>query len=349
MKIKEEHNTVLLVEDDNYSAEILMEQLSDMNLFVDADPDKYPVFLKDSTAFSIGVIDVETAVSLVPAQDGNLAQPLLGGTPLYATPLHLYKNRTISTYFGDLADAFHLQDWFATIAIIFKAITGRNLFPRAARSFPGIVKILKSGRNRSDPDEAIVKAMGQKFWSSAATDIKIHLSTFSDVLNQLTLSVPEAMTSSIKTELEREAACLGQAIRRHVALSPLLKGEKNRTYLLEASSKTIAKQVTRWKNGAQLPDRHRQAAPQMVSFLSNLDRLKQGESEKRSAIAAIAEPSHHISAYALIEAMFQIAFRAMYKSRWKASPTPAESSPSASQPTMVKENSAMVTVILNDN
>jgi hypothetical protein len=292
---------------------------------------------------------VETAVSLVPAQDGNLDQPLLGGTPLYATPLHLYKNRTISAYFGDLADAFHLQDWFATIAIIFKAITGRNLFPRAARSFPGIVTILKSGRNRSDPDEAIVKAMGQKFWSAAATDIKIHLSTFSDVLKQLTLSIPESMTSSIKTELEREAACLGQAIRRHVALSPLFKGEKNRTYLLEASSKTIAKEVARWKNGVRLTDRHRQAAPQMVIFLSNLNRLKQGEAEKRSAIAAIAEPSHQISAYALIEAMFQIAFRAMYKSRWKASPTPAESSASASQPTMAKENSAMVTVILNDN
>jgi serine/threonine protein kinase len=207
------------------------------NLFLDADPHAYPGFLKNKHAFSIGVIDVETAVSLRPTRDGTIAQPLLGGTPLYATPLHLLKNGTISSNFGNLADTLHLQDWFATIAIIFKAVTGRNLFPRAARSFPAILKILKSGRSKTDPDEATVKAMSQKFWSAATTDIKTHLSAFSDVLNNINLSVPEAMASSIKAELEREEKCLRLAIRKHVSLSPLFKSEKNRRFLLEASSR----------------------------------------------------------------------------------------------------------------
>ena len=325
---------------------IALRDLKPDNLFLDADPDSYPVFLKNPTAFSIGVIDVETAVSLIPTRDGTITQPLLGGTPLYATPLHLLKNRTISVYFGNLADILHLQDWFATIAIIFKAITGRNLFPRAARSFPGVIKILKSSRSKSDPDEATVKAMSQKFWSAAATDIKTHLSAFSDVLSQLTLSVPEAMAPSIKAELEREEACLLQAIRKHVSLSPLFKSEKNRNFLLEASSDTIFKQVARWKNGAQLPDQHRQVAPQMVAFLNNLNRLKQGESEKRRAIAAFANPPHDVSAYSLLEAMFQIAFKAMYKSRWNALPITTEAS---DQQIAVKEDRSMVTAILNDN
>jgi hypothetical protein len=84
----------------------------------------------------------------------------------------------------------------------------------------------------------------------------------------------------------------------------------------------------------------------MVAFLNNLNRLKQGESEKRRAIAAFATPPHHVSAYSLLEAMFQIVFRAMYKSRWKALPTAAGAS---AQQTAVKEDRSMVTTILNDN
>jgi serine/threonine protein kinase len=325
---------------------LVLRDLKPDNLFLDADPGSYPGFLKNKHTFSIGVIDVETAVSLKPTRDGTIAQPLLGGTPLYATPLHLLKNRTIYANFGNLADALHLQDWFATMAIIFKAVTGRSLFPRAARSFPTILKILKSSRDRTNPDETTVQAMSQKFWSAAAIDIKTHLSVFSDVLNQLTLSVPETMAPAIKQELARENAIIHRAIRKHVSLSPLFKSEKNKVFLLEASCETLAKQVARWENHTQLSDQHQRVAPQMVAFLNNLNRLKQGELEKRRAIAAFATPPHDVSAYSLLEAMFQIVFRAMYKASWKAM---SAATGAAERETAVKDNRSMVTAILNDN
>ena len=325
---------------------LALRDLKPDNLFLDADPDTYPGFLKNKRAFSIGVIDVETAISLKPTHEGTIAQPILGGTPLYATPLHLLRNRTISSNFENLADVLHLQDWFATMAIIFKAVAGINLFPRAARSFPGMLKILKSSRDRTDPDEATVKAMSHKFWSAATTDIKTHLSAFSDVLNQLTLSVPETMAPAIKQELEREKALIHDAIRKHVSLSPLFKSEKNKVFLLEASCDTLARQVTRWENHTQLTDQHQRVASQMVAFLNNLNRLKQGEVEKRRAIAAFATPPHDVSAYSLLEAMFQIAYNAMYKSRWKALPAATKAS---DQQSAVKEDRSMVTTILNDN
>ncbi len=325
---------------------IALRDLKPDNLFLDANPDDYPVFLNSPEDFSIGVIDVETAISLVADRDGNVAQPLLGGTPLYATPLHLMKNRTIAANFGNVAEALHLQDWFASIAIIFKAITGRNLFSRSARSFPTVLKILKASRNRSDPDEATVKGMGRTFWSAAATDIKTSLALYSDVLNQVRLSIPDGMISTIKLELVREETCLNQAIGKHVSFSPLFKSEKNRAFLLNASSEAIVKQVARWQDVDKLPDQHRQLAPQMVAFLSNLNRLKQGIAEKRQALAALDSPPYQISAYSLIEAMFQITFRAMYKSRWDALPPSAETS---SEQAAVEDNRSMVTTILNDN
>ncbi len=325
---------------------VALRDLKPDNLFLDANPDDYPVFLNNPDDFAIGVIDVETAISLIPNRDGTIVQPLLGGTPLYATPLHLLKNPTIAANFGDVAEALHLQDWFATIAIIFRTITGRNLFPRAARSFPTVLKILKAGGSKSDPDEATVRAMCKTFWAAASTDIKSHLTTFSYSLNQLTLSVPEAMVTTIKTELEREEACLHMAIGKHVSFSPLFKSDKNRKFLLEASSEAIAKQVNRWQDGRQLSDQHRQVAPKMVAFLNNLKRLKTGATDKHQAVAAIASPHHRITGYALIEAMYQIAFNAMYKSRWKALP---QKTGASAQESAVEDNRSMVTTILNDN
>jgi hypothetical protein len=84
----------------------------------------------------------------------------------------------------------------------------------------------------------------------------------------------------------------------------------------------------------------------MVAFLNNLKRLKQGEAEKRRALAAFASPPHEVSAYSLLEAMFQIAFKSMYKSRWKALP---KATGASDQQTAVKEDRSMVTTILNDN
>ena len=325
---------------------IALRDLKPDNLFLDAAPDNYPVFLNDASSFSIGVIDVETAVSLVPLPDGTITQPLIGGTPLYATPLHLLRNETISSFFGNLSDALHLQDWFATIAIIFKAITGANLFPRAARSFPALLKILKSSRNRLAPDEAIVKAMSQTFWSAATTDIKKQLTAFSGVLNQLTILVPETMAEPIKAELERENACLNQAIRKHISLSPLLKSQKNKDFLLNAASADIIKQIDRWKHVAQLPEQHRDMAPQMVSFLNNLNRLKNGQKEKRAAIETFAFAPYEVSAYSLLEAMFQIAFRAMYKSRWNTLTKPTTKT---DEQIAVEDDRSLVATILSEN
>ena len=325
---------------------IALRDLKPDNLFLDANPDDYPVVLNNAESFAIGVIDVETAISLVPDQDGYVAQPLLGGTPLYATPLHVLKNGTIASHFGDVAGLLHLQDWFATIAIIFKAVSGRNLFRRSARSFPAVLKILKSGPSKSDPDEATVKAMSRKFWSAAAKDIKTSLTEFSDPLNQLNLAVPEAMAPAMSAELKREVACLDAAIRKHVSYSPLFKSEKNKKFLLEASSDNIAKQIAKWDNVQSLPDHHRKVAPRMVSFLKNLNRLKSGAAEKREAIANIEVPPHRVSAYSVLEAMFQIAFRAMHKSQWKTPPAPEETVP---EKAALEENRSLVTTIINDN
>ncbi|BBO90043.1 serine/threonine-protein kinase [Desulfosarcina ovata] len=290
---------------------VALRDLKPDNLFFAADPDSYPIFLNNAEDFSIGVIDVETAVSLDPTKDGTIAQPLLGGTPLYATPLHILKNDTITANFGSLAKALHYQDWYAAMAIIFKAVTGNNLFPRAARSFPEMLKILKSGRSKSDPDETTVKAMSHKFWSAATADLKAQLAIHSAVLTQVSLDLPEAMVPVIREQLEREKAALTRFIGKQIAETTLLKSEKNRTFLLTAASPDIARQIERWQNHADLPESHRGLAPQMVAFLNNLNRLKQRAAEKQDILADLSAPPYPLSAHVLLESMFQIVHKVL--------------------------------------
>jgi serine/threonine protein kinase len=322
---------------------IALRDLKPDNLFFDANPNNYPVFLNNRSDFSIGVIDVETAVSLNAIENNGIAQPLLGGTPLYATPSNLLTNKTIENCLGDVADTLHYQDWFAVIAIIFKEITGKNLFLRAARSFPELLKVMKSDRSKSHPEEEIVKTISRKFWSAAAKDFRLSMAAHANLLKLVILSLPASMVQTIQKELAREKSCIERAIRKHVSFSPLFKSDKNRTFLLNASSETITRQVNRWGQADCLEDHHRNIAPEMVAFLNNLNRLKRGASEKQDAHTSLALSPYAISAYTLLEAMFQVVFRAMYKARWNRK---AKADDASDRQAATRENHAMVTTIL---
>ncbi|MCK7507684.1 MAG: hypothetical protein MZV70_28985 [Desulfobacterales bacterium] len=72
--------------------QVAMRDLKPDNLLVAGDPQNYPAFLRSAADYSLGFIDVETAVYFGKAEENKIKQPLLGGTPYYATPSHLFPN-----------------------------------------------------------------------------------------------------------------------------------------------------------------------------------------------------------------------------------------------------------------
>ena len=327
--------------------QIALRDLKPDNLFLDADPDNYPVFLNDVSSFSIGVIDVETAVSLTPPARWNRCSTFNRGHTFvcHATALaekqnhqHLLRESVRSAAPSGLVR--HHRHYFQG------GYRGKPFSPRCPDISGAFKKFLNPAPTEAPPDEATVKKMSKTFWSAASMDIKKQLTTFSGVLNQLTVLVPEAMVPSIRTELERESACLHRAINNHISLSPLMKSPKNKDFLINAAMADIFKQIDRWQNVDLLPEQHRQLAPQMVSFLNNLNRLKRGEKEKQDAVESVASAPYEITAYALLEAMFQIAFRFMYRSRWKTLTKPASE---PEEKIAVKEDKSLVTTIISEN
>ena len=86
-------------------------------------------FFNNPAAYSLGLIDLETAVHLHPEDLSGMRQPALAGTFPFMTPHHLFKNRDLYKLFGsELCRVLYMQDWFAAIAIIFNVATGKILF-----------------------------------------------------------------------------------------------------------------------------------------------------------------------------------------------------------------------------
>ena len=219
---------------------LAMRDLKPENLFVAGNPEEYPAFLNDPRKFSIGLIDVETAV-VTEAEDPILIpQPQLAGTPLYATPNHLFSNAVLMEMYDDLRTILHLQDWYATIAIIFKLITGDNLFVATAHVFPEILnrlKVLDPGSPDLREDFAKIHRL---FWNSAVAEFQEGLAGQAEFLSRIEVSVPEALAGDILAGLKRDIHETEKAIAKAVADQSFFTSGDKRRFLKEASADKIA-------------------------------------------------------------------------------------------------------------
>jgi serine/threonine protein kinase len=83
---------------------VAMRDLKPDNILVAGDTQNYPGFLRSAADYSLGFIDVETAVYFGKTEEGSIRQPLLGGT--HATPSHLFPNSTLADVLATAASAF---------------------------------------------------------------------------------------------------------------------------------------------------------------------------------------------------------------------------------------------------
>ena len=149
-----------------------MRDLKPDNLLVAGDPAKYPLFLMNADEYELGIIDVETAVDFEKSKYRKVKQPLLGGTPFYATPSHFFSNAVLSEAFHNLNKILHLQDWYATLVMIFKTVTGELMFDHTARLFADIRNKINFGKTEGMLDTEIVADVSRAFWRSALLEFQ---------------------------------------------------------------------------------------------------------------------------------------------------------------------------------
>jgi hypothetical protein len=187
---------------------VALRDLKPDNLLVAANPEAFPQFLVSAKEYTIGLIDLETAVVYGGPDTDTIPQPQLGGTPLYATPSHFFPNRLLAAVHGDLSRVLHLQDWYAMIAIIYESIVGERLFIRTARHLTMLMNDRQKKANENQDVEQAYRSMNDRFWQVSSAEFAHALELNAYALDAVQARVPEIIGPVAATD-----HCRGTAVR----------------------------------------------------------------------------------------------------------------------------------------
>jgi hypothetical protein len=297
---------------------VAMRDLKPDNLLVAGDPQHYPAFLRSAADYSLGFIDVETAVYFGKAGKDPVKQPLLGGTPYYATPSHLFPNATLEECFSDTPRTLHLQDWHAVLVMIFKVVTGELLFDRTAKLFVEIksrvVKAMREGAALGGEFEEASRS----FWRSAAEEFRSKMRAREYALRQVEAEIPKNARFLLVQVLRRDIAALTRSVQRLVETQSCFAAPEAREQLLRASHSRLCQMTEECRARALAAKAPSEAVRAAISLLKHLAALK-GLTERKAQMAATLEGGiRRLSAYELLVLMFNSVLKGMYREDWKA-------------------------------
>ena len=295
---------------------VSMRDLKPDNLFVAGNPARYPLFLKSGEEFSIGIIDVETAVDFEMSKYKKIKQPLLGGTPFYATPSHFIKNDVLIYKFKNLGKILHLQDWHATLIMIYKVITGDLLFEQTARLFGEVRNLMVNANKPGGHQTGVFEEASRIFWHSAVSEFQVKIAESEKSLKAVAVDLTESAKYMFGRVLAKEKKSIVKAIKKNVDSQNIFEKNYIRDLLLKCSySKTCqfkADLEIKAKRSGNLTTPRTEA----IAFLHKLADLKALFGQHVYVQKMLSQPELKMSAYDILAFMFNVVFNNMYRSEW---------------------------------
>jgi len=300
---------------------VAMRDFKPDNLLVTGDPEKNPNYLSSPHEYMLGLIDVETSIIYeAPDQDkpdqDKIDQPQLGGTPFFATPSQLFFNELLDETFGDIPRIFCLQDWYAAVVMIYYVVTGERLFEQTARKLPAIIKTIQTAMSKKQKPSEFMEKANKNFWQSAVSEISINIKKREKLLKSVMPAISDNAKTVLLDFLRHDRIWLNQNIKDQISSQALLKSEKNQDQLYKSSYDQIKKLRLNWENNKSLPQAQLNQKNEIVDFLTQLEKLKAEIEQIDSTIRTLTSSSKAISAYALIDIMFNIVYKNMYQKKW---------------------------------
>jgi len=294
---------------------IAIRDLKPDNVFIVGDLSASPLFLAKPDKYSIGLIDFETSVSL----KGTIDQPLLGGTPSYATPSHLFKNDVLLEVFGNLPHILHLQDWHAIVVMMYKTIIGERLFEQTNKLIPEIIRAAKKAAKNGESLTEVFKQGSGIFWKEAQKEFEERLTEHEEMLKAVKIPLPDEAREMLKIEILEERADIAAIMRQRIQSQKLFTSPKSREDLMKATYSVIAKVVSNWIRGVGVPSASPEIRARVIRFLRGLEDLKLKSEQKLSLIKALEHENAALSSHTLSEVMFNVVMNTMYPTDWKVS------------------------------
>jgi hypothetical protein len=293
---------------------VAMRDLKPDNLLVAGDRDRYPGFLAYPQEYKIGLIDVETAVILASSGSGAIEQPPLGGTPQYATPSHFFSNEVLAYRYESLSMVLHLQDWHGVIGIIYRTITGLPLFEKTAKILPTIIKTM--GEHKGKEKEHF-HSVNEMFWNSAVTEFREKLTAKEETLKSLSITVLDQAGKMFRGFVLDEKRTVDDQIRQCVNSRNVPMSAKDRQVLLACPYEKTKQLRKRWENTVEAQTRPGIDKSQILSLLGELEKLKLQLERQEKMLKLLDRSGVDISAYELLEFMFELVLKRMYGEEWE--------------------------------
>ncbi len=295
---------------------IAMRDLKPDNVFVVEKSRNIPLFLASPEEYSIGLIDFETAAVLEKDENNKIKQPMLAGTPSYATPSHLFTNDVLDEIYDDISRILHLQDWQAVNNMIYNVITGKRLSQETGKLMPGLIKIIKSSVQKNVPKAELFENSSIIFWQNAYKEFNLKLKSKRNILKSIKVKLQDR---GQKMFLE-EAACLIDHIKSQiedeVLSQKIFRTSKSQKGLIKASLKTIKTYRKNWEKERNVPAMPSSMRNKIIIFLRKLENLKADLRFVKSMKKKLKNPEAVISAHDIIKLMFQVIISAMFKPQW---------------------------------
>jgi len=286
---------------------VAIRDLKPDNLFIVGDS------VRTAKDYSLGLIDFETSV--VFKTNSEIDQPMLAGTPSYSTPSHLFKNEVLRHVFGDLPPVLHFQDWHAVIAMIYNVATGDRLFEDTKKLLPKISRTARKFTAKNQPLNDMFRKSSQIFWRSALAEFRKKLGLNEDILRAVEVDIPENARKMFLNDILRDKKDILERIRRKVASQTIFGSSDSRKNLLRSSPEKIIQYRIKWEKGG-ISGTSPELREKIMKFLRELEYLKLmlGKQEQTIKILGFSHP--RMSAYELLEFMFDIVLHTMYREDW---------------------------------
>ncbi len=182
------------------------------NIYVAAFLDGADHVLANPAAYDLGLIDLETALCFKPGKDGRFEQPLLAGTPSYATPSHIFGNRILrAVYKNELSRIFFLQDMQAAMVMIFKVLTGRTPFVKTSRLMPEISRLKKKNLQNFENLHKVYQNANRRFWKTAIHEFAQQVQKYKYRLEDVEIELPRHLKKFLAAEYKHELMLMGQS------------------------------------------------------------------------------------------------------------------------------------------
>jgi serine/threonine protein kinase len=310
-----------------FERRIALRDLKPENLLVVGRRDNFPAFLKQSRQFRLGLIDFETATASpkeTPSGAGDkglLSTPKPGGTPLYATPSHFLKFDQLAQVYTHPFEVLMEQDWYAAIAISYRAVTGEHLWDGTAGLFPAMVETIAGIDPAGDAEtlRSLFSKLSWVFWSNARMEFHDKLRKHRPLLSHVKVTLSPQCLSVIKQRIERRTQHLKDDMRVLLNSHAKLDQVVRHLQLTDATSEQIRLLRTTWEMDATdeskqtylFSDRFRE----LEGLSQNLEVLAKGHDLLENVHDGFRDG---IELLPLLTVLFTHCLSVMYHGSWKS-------------------------------